>query len=117
MASPHGTFVWYELMTTDASAAETFYKSVIGWNAQDAGHADYTLLSVGDTQVAGLMTLLTLKRLNVPLDRLSVEVTSTSMLRRSRALKPLLNNIASGCATATACSSPTRRPAGATRSC
>jgi predicted enzyme related to lactoylglutathione lyase len=44
-------------MTTDASAAETFYKSVIGWNAQDAGHADYTLLSVGDTQVAGLMTL------------------------------------------------------------
>jgi predicted enzyme related to lactoylglutathione lyase len=59
MASPHGTFVWYELMTTDAAAAETFYKSMIGWNAQDAGYPDfrYTLLSVGDTQVAGLMTL------------------------------------------------------------
>jgi uncharacterized protein len=59
MASPHGTFVWYELMTTDATAAETFYKSVIGWNGQDAGYPDfpYTLLSVGDTQVAGLMTL------------------------------------------------------------
>lgn len=59
MASPHGTFVWYELVTTDADAAETFYKSVIGWNAQDAGYPDfrYTLLSVGDTQMAGLMTL------------------------------------------------------------
>ncbi len=59
MASPHGTFVWYELMTTDAAAAETFYKDVIGWTAQDAGYPDfpYTLLSVGDTQVAGLMTL------------------------------------------------------------
>jgi predicted enzyme related to lactoylglutathione lyase len=59
MASLHGTFVWYELMTTDAAAAETFYKDVIGWNAQDAGYPDfrYTLLSVGDTQVAGLMTL------------------------------------------------------------
>src|SRR6266567_830604 len=59
MASPHGSFVWYELMTTDAAAAETFYKSVIGWSAQDAGYPDfrYTLLSVGDTQVAGLMTL------------------------------------------------------------
>jgi predicted enzyme related to lactoylglutathione lyase len=46
-------------MTTDAAAAETFYKDVIGWNAQDAGYPDfrYTLLSVGDTQVAGLMTL------------------------------------------------------------
>jgi len=46
-------------MTSDAAAAETFYKSVVGWNAHDAGYPDfhYTLLSVGDTQVAGLMTL------------------------------------------------------------
>src|SRR5437879_5832056 len=59
MASPHGSFVWYELVTTDAAAAETFYKTVVGWNAQDAGYPDfrYTLLSVGDTQMAGLMTL------------------------------------------------------------
>ena len=59
MASPLGSFVWYELMTTDAAAAETFYKSVIGWKAQDAGYPDfrYTLLSAGASQVAGLMTL------------------------------------------------------------
>jgi len=46
-------------MTSDAAAAETFYKSAIGWSAEDAGYSDvrYTLLSVGDTQVAGLMTL------------------------------------------------------------
>src|SRR4051794_10115106 len=59
MASSQGSFVWYELMTTDAAAAETFYKGVIGWNAHDAGFPDfhYTLLSAGSTQVAGLMTL------------------------------------------------------------
>ena len=59
MTSPHGSFVRYVLMTTDAAAAETFYKSVIGWSAQDAGYPDfgYTLLSAGGTQVAGLMTL------------------------------------------------------------
>ena len=28
-----GRPVWYELMTTDTSAAETFYKKVIGWTA------------------------------------------------------------------------------------
>lgn len=52
-------FVWYELMTTDAKAAERFYSEVVGWTAKDAGQAGmaYTLLSVGDTPVAGLMTL------------------------------------------------------------
>ena len=33
----HGKFVWYELMTTDMAAAETFYKDVVGWNARDSG--------------------------------------------------------------------------------
>jgi uncharacterized protein len=52
-------FVWYELMTTDASAAEKFYKDVVGWKAQDMSQGDmkYTgLLAVG-MPVAGLMTL------------------------------------------------------------
>ncbi len=55
----HGKFVWYELMTTDAPAAETFYRGVTGWSAQDAGMPDmaYTILSAGDSPVAGLMTL------------------------------------------------------------
>jgi uncharacterized protein len=31
MANNHGDFVWYELMTTDADAATTFYGAVLGW--------------------------------------------------------------------------------------
>ena len=31
--SPTGQFVWYELMTTDPQAAQSFYSSVIGWSS------------------------------------------------------------------------------------
>lgn len=52
-------FVWYELMTTDAQAATAFYSRVVGWKAADAGMPgmSYTLLSVGETQIGGLMAL------------------------------------------------------------
>ena len=52
-------FVWYKLMTSDATAAEAFYRSVIGWNTADAGMPGMkcTLLSVGESAVAGLMNL------------------------------------------------------------
>src|SRR4029077_7007090 len=52
-------FVWYELMTTDAAAAETFYKTVVGWKTQDMSQGDmkYTGLLAAGTPVAGLMTL------------------------------------------------------------
>ncbi|MBP2237390.1 putative enzyme related to lactoylglutathione lyase [Sinorhizobium kostiense] len=55
----HGKFVWYELMTTDTKAAESFYKKVVGWSARDAGMPgiEYTLFSIGDHQVAGVMTM------------------------------------------------------------
>jgi uncharacterized protein len=55
----HGNFVWYELMTSDAKAAEKFYTTVVGWTAKDAGMPGmaYTLLSAGDAQVAGAMTV------------------------------------------------------------
>ncbi len=55
----HGNFVWYELMTTDAKAAEGFYTAVVGWSAKDAGMPgmSYTLLSAGEAQVAGMMTM------------------------------------------------------------
>jgi len=50
-------FVWHELMTSDANAAESFYVNVIGWEAKDSGMPgqSYTLLSAGATMVAGLM--------------------------------------------------------------
>jgi hypothetical protein len=59
MSDSHGKFVWYELMTTDTAAAESFYRSVIGWGARDAGMPGmaYTLFAAGKTDVAGLMQL------------------------------------------------------------
>lgn len=52
-------FVWYELMTTDAPAARTFYADVMGWQVVDSGMPglDYSLLKAGDNPVAGLMAL------------------------------------------------------------
>ena len=59
MSESQGKFVWYELATTDAAAAEAFYKSVVGWGAQDAGvpGSAYTLWTAGGTPVGGLMAL------------------------------------------------------------
>jgi hypothetical protein len=59
MADRKGSFVWYELMTTDSAAAEAFYRGVLGWQARDAGMPGiaYTLLSAGDDTVAGLMAM------------------------------------------------------------
>ncbi|CAN5910384.1 VOC family protein [soil metagenome] len=53
------SFIWYELMTSDDTAAEAFYRKVVGWTAQDSGQPGmrYTLLSAGDVPIAGLMTL------------------------------------------------------------
>jgi predicted enzyme related to lactoylglutathione lyase len=59
MVGSHGRFVWYELMTTDVTAAKAFYANVVGWTAQDAsmpGQA-YTLFNAGGTSVSGLMRL------------------------------------------------------------
>ena len=55
----HGSFVWYELMTTDKPAAEAFYREVVGWSVADSGMPgfDYAMLSAGGSPVAGLMTL------------------------------------------------------------
>jgi len=61
MPNPYGSFVWYELMTSDAKAAEAFYRDVVGWGAQPAPTAvpgvEYTLLTVGTAPAAGLMAI------------------------------------------------------------
>ena len=31
MSETLGQFVWYDVMTNDSKAAETFYRKVIGW--------------------------------------------------------------------------------------
>jgi uncharacterized protein len=53
------TFAWYELLTTNAPAAQAFYSSVVGWETRDASTAafPYTVFSAGSAEVGGLMEL------------------------------------------------------------
>lgn len=59
MVDQPAAFAWYELLTTDLAAAQSFYGKVIGWKGQDASTPQfaYRLFTVGDAPVAGLMEL------------------------------------------------------------
>ena len=60
MPAPRGTFIWYDLMTSDTKAAAKFYSDVIGWSTQEHPMADggtYTIFSNGPVMVAGLMAI------------------------------------------------------------
>lgn len=59
-ANPHGSFIWYELMTSDPDAAADFYGAVIGWTTAPFGGdgaPGYRLFQAADGAVAGLMAL------------------------------------------------------------
>ena len=54
-----GRPVWYELMTTDMKAAESFYKTVVGWTTEpfEGAGQPYTALNrSGNVGVGGIMT-------------------------------------------------------------
>ena len=59
MSDSHGKFCWYELLTTDPTAAGAFYTRVIGWTAEDSGLPGmaYTLFKIAGQGVGGVMTL------------------------------------------------------------
>jgi uncharacterized protein len=59
MTASHGSFVWYELTTTDLKAASAFYCAVVGWGAKDASMPGlpYTVLLAGEAPVCGMMEL------------------------------------------------------------
>jgi predicted enzyme related to lactoylglutathione lyase len=59
MVGRHGHFAWYELLTTDMTAAKAFYGTVLGWAVRDASTAKfaYSIFTAGDTPVCGLMEL------------------------------------------------------------
>lgn len=59
MANSHGDFIWYELLTTDADAAQAFYGAIFGWKARDSGQPDmdYRLLTASAGDVGGLMQI------------------------------------------------------------
>jgi predicted enzyme related to lactoylglutathione lyase len=54
-----GRFLWYELITTDTEAAKAFYADVMGWGVGEVStpSATYSVFSVGDNSVSGLMEL------------------------------------------------------------
>ena len=54
-----GRPLWYELMTTDMQAAETFYRTVVGWTSApfEGSPQPYTMFTrSGEVPVAGVMT-------------------------------------------------------------
>jgi len=58
-ASKHGTFVWYEMLATDTTAAKDFYTRLIGWTTQEWNEMGqpYTMWVAGEKPFAGLMEL------------------------------------------------------------
>lgn len=57
MTNPHGSWIWYELLTTDADAALAFYTKVVGWTPSkfEGAPSDYTILNAGADGVGGVM--------------------------------------------------------------
>jgi hypothetical protein len=57
MTGAQGSFVWYELISTDLPAAKAFYGKVVGWAMEDLPMPGmtYTILSAGNSQVGGMM--------------------------------------------------------------
>lgn len=57
--NPHGSFIWYELLTSDADAAQAFYEKVVGWSVAPFGEGvDYRLFNAPDGRsVGGLMAM------------------------------------------------------------
>ncbi len=53
-----GALIWNELMTSDPEKATQFYSGLLGMGSSKMqGPMDYTLLNVGGTDVAGLMSI------------------------------------------------------------
>jgi predicted enzyme related to lactoylglutathione lyase/uncharacterized protein YbaA (DUF1428 family) len=54
-----GDFIWYELLTTDADAAQKFYGEILGWTISASGMEgmDYRIVHVGPNPIGGMMTI------------------------------------------------------------
>ena len=59
MNSP-GSYIWYELLTSDVDAARRFYASVVGWQLKPhAAVPGYHLFAAADADIGGMMALAT----------------------------------------------------------
>jgi uncharacterized protein len=54
--NPHGSFIWYELITPDPEAAKSFYEHVVGWTVEDDG-TGYPHLKAGQDYAGGMLAL------------------------------------------------------------
>jgi len=54
-----GDYIWYELLTPDAGAAQGFYASILGWTVTDSGQPgmDYRIINAGENSVGGMMAI------------------------------------------------------------
>jgi len=59
MSDLHGSFIWYELLTTSADGAVDFYGKVLGWSFADSDQpgVDYRSFSAGTEAVGGMMAI------------------------------------------------------------
>jgi predicted enzyme related to lactoylglutathione lyase len=59
MPNRHGSFVWYELLTADASAAKSFYDEVVGWDieATASNPMNYRMIRTASGNTGGVMEL------------------------------------------------------------
>ena len=50
MGNPHGSFIWYELITPDPDGSRRFYGAVVGWDIepQPSGDFDYRMIRRSD---------------------------------------------------------------------
>ena len=55
----HGSFCWFELMTTDINGSKDFYKKLFGWDLKDQpmGDFSYTVVNANGDDVAGIMLM------------------------------------------------------------
>ena len=62
MPNPHGTPIWYELLTADPAGAKAFYDPLFGWTIADKSNQpgmDYRMIDTGDQDFVGGMMPLT----------------------------------------------------------
>ncbi len=59
MPTPQGTFIWYELMTTDQDASKAFYDKVMAWTLEPeaSGAMDYRMITAADGTIGGALKL------------------------------------------------------------
>ncbi len=57
MGSVSGQFVWFDLLTGRKEAAKAFYSEVIGWKTTAWSGTEYTMWTVGEHSVGGIMEM------------------------------------------------------------